>query len=70
MEGRLRKIYRDMSYGFIDSGKMSYFFHKSDFDGDWAELCTAHEYGEAIYLEFVDTNTDKGLRAKEVKLSD
>lgn len=70
MEGQLRKIYRDLQYGFIDAGKKSYFFHKSDYDGDWGTLCTEHERGEPVYMEFADTNTDKGLRAKEVRLSD
>lgn len=70
MDGLLRKIYRDMQYGFIDAEGKSYFFHKSDFNGEWGTLCTNHERGEPIYMEFRATNTDKGPRAREVKLSD
>lgn len=70
MEGRLRKIYRDLSYGFIDADRKSYFFHRSDFDGSWGELCTDLENGQSIYLEFEPTSGPKGLRAAEVKLRD
>lgn len=70
MEGQLRKIYRDLAYGFIDAGRKSYFFHKSDYDGDWGILCTEFETGQPVYLEFTPTTTDKGLRAAEVKLSE
>lgn len=70
MEGKLRKIYRDLMYGFIDAEGKSYFLHKSDFDGDWNSLCFDFEEGQIINLEFEPTKTDKGLRALEVKLSD
>lgn len=70
MEGQLRKIYRDLSYGFIDVEKKSYFFHKSDFDGSWGELCSEFENGQSIYLEFESTSGPKGPRAVEVKLRD
>lgn len=70
MEGRLRKVYRDLQYGFIQSDKKSYFFHKSSFDGDWSSLCNDFDRGETINLEFKPTTTEKGLRAEEVQFSD
>lgn len=70
MEGRLRKIYRDLQYGFIEVRKESYFFHKSDFKGEWGILCSEFETGDVIHLEFNPTTTDKGLRAADVRLSD
>lgn len=70
MDGRLRRIYRDLSYGFIDVGKDSYFFHKSDYADAWGILCSDFESGNIIHLKFRPTTTDKGLRAKDVKMMD
>lgn len=70
MEGQLRRIYRDLQYGFIQVNQDSYFFHKSDYDGDWGILCSEFETGDRIILEFEPTTTTKGLRAEDVRLSD
>lgn len=70
MEGRLRRIYRDLQYGFIEVGKESYFFHKSNYTGEWGILCSEFETGDRIILEFEPTTTAKGLRAEDVRLSD
>lgn len=70
MNGRLRKIYRDLQYGFIDADKKSYFFHKSDFNGEWGILCSDFETGGDIHMEFSPVMTDKGPRAENVRLSD
>lgn len=70
MDGYLRKIYRDLQYGFIQAGKASYFLHKTDYDGNWIALCNALDDGENVHIEFEPTTTDKGLRAKEARLAD
>lgn len=71
MEGQVKRIYRDLRYGFIKStdGGLDYFFHKDDFDGDWHALCTEFDNNNTADVEFEPTNTDKGLRAKEVVLA-
>lgn len=68
MEGKLKRIYGDMRYGFIrsNSDKQDYFFHKSDFDGNWDSLVSDFDHHVQIYLHFEPTQTDKGPRAKEV----
>lgn len=70
MEGYIRKLYRDLQYGFIQTEKGSYFLHKTDYNGHWIALCNAFDEGEHIRIEFQDTMTDKGMRAKEAKLAD
>jgi len=69
MEGQLRRIYKDMRYGFIRHDGKDYFFHKDDFDGDWTCLCRDLESGN-VYLTFEPTQSDKGARARSVKLLD
>lgn len=70
MDGRLVRIYKDLAYGFIHSEGKDYFFHRSNYDGDWDSLCRDHMTGNTINLEFEPKRTDKGLRAEEVVLSD
>jgi cold shock CspA family protein len=70
MDGRLVRIYKDLSYGFINSEGKDYFFHRSDYDGDWDALCLDRTHGIEVHLEFEPKRTDKGLRAAEVSLSD
>jgi cold shock CspA family protein len=70
MDGQLVRIYKDLAYGFIKADGKDYFFHRSDFDGDWDSLCRDHMTGSEIHLDFEPRKTDKGLRAEEVTLSD
>jgi cold shock CspA family protein len=60
-----------MRYGFIrsDENKQSYFFHQSDFDGDWNSLALDFDRGMPQFLEFEPEMTAKGLRAREVVMS-
>lgn len=66
MDGRIKKIVRDKQYGFIQTDRSDYFFHKEDFDGDWKSLCDQFEAGAVIEVTFEPARTDKGLRAREV----
>lgn len=70
MEGRVRRIYKDLQYGFLNADGKDYFFHKDDFDGDWRALCMEFEVHTDILLSFEPIMTTKGLRAKEVSQVD
>lgn len=69
MHGHLKRIYKDLQYGFIRSGSIDYFFHKSDFAGDWHGICFDFEHGNPVELEFNPADTDKGPRARNVNLA-
>ena len=71
MEGKLKRIYQDLRYGFIrsSSDNQDYFFHKDDFDGDWDSLVSDFDRDIPQFLEFEPTRTEKGLRAKEVTVA-
>lgn len=66
MDGRIKKIVSEKQYGFIQTDRSDYFFHKEDFDGDWKDLCKQFEAGAEIEVTFEPSRTDKGLRAREV----
>lgn len=70
MEGKLVRIYKDLRYGFIRADKQDYFFHQDDFDGDWNCLVSDFDRDIPQFLQFEPIRTEKGLRAKEVVLSD
>ena len=67
MQGVIRNVRGDGFYGFIKTNKGDYFFHKSEFDGHWADLLEDIDAGEEIEVEFEPTRTDKGLRAVGVR---
>lgn len=72
MEGHVRRIYRDLRYGFIrghTKNGADYFFHKDDYDGNWTALCDDFDAKLTPKLEFEPTETEKGLRAKKVKVA-
>lgn len=69
MHGQLKKVYKDLQYGFVRSGSTDYFFHKSDFTGDWAGICFDHDHNQLVELEFNPDQTPKGPRARNVVLS-
>lgn len=70
MLGTIKKLVEDKQYGFIKTDKADYFFHKTDFDGFWEDLCRDFDNGIDVTLEFEPTRTDKGLRAAEVRRTD
>lgn len=70
MKGIVKKVNVEKSYGFIGTANADYFFHKSDFDGHWADLVKDFEGNIAIEVEFEPTRTDKGLRASEIQRTD
>lgn len=70
MKGVIKKIIVEKNCGFIKTPTADYFFHKSDFDGHWADLISDFELEQQIEVEFEPTRTDKGLRAEEVTRTD
>lgn len=68
MQGQLKKVFRTQQYGFIRSGQKDYFFHKSDFDGHWEDLCMDFEAGVLPHLTFDVEQAEKGPRAVGVRL--
>jgi hypothetical protein len=70
LTGQLRRIYKDLRYGFVTSGGKDYFFHKEDYLDDWHTLCKYHNDLTPIDLEFKPDRTPKGLRARNVRMSE
>jgi cold shock CspA family protein len=62
------KMVTDKGYGFIKGEKgKEYFFHRSDFDGDWEQL---RAETEKIFVEFIVETSNKGPRAAKVQRRD
>lgn len=55
------------TFGFIESPRADYFFHKTDFDGHWVDLLEDYDNDVEIQVEFEPKRTDKGLRAESVR---
>jgi len=70
MLGKIKKVNEEKAYGFIETGKADYFFHKDDFDGHWNDLIADFFRNIIIEVEFEPTRTEKGLRAAEVRRVD
>ena len=70
VSGQLRRIYKELRYGFISCQGKDYFFHKEDYLDDWHMLCKEHNEITQIDLDFEPTRTDKGLRARNVRMSE
>jgi hypothetical protein len=69
MDGKLIRLYRDLRYGFIKSNNTDYFFHQSDYRGDWKGLCDSFDQTgphDKPVMQFVPDSTPKGLRARDV----
>jgi len=70
MQGKPKSLNADKGYGFIKGDKADYFFHRSSFDGHWADLCEDYDADKEVVLNFEPMRTDKGLRAEEVSRVD
>lgn len=70
MEGRLKRA-NSKGYGFIETDKkIDFFFHASEFDGNWLELLSYYVQGKTVAMKFdVDPTTSKqGPRALKVSI--
>lgn len=71
MIGTISNIVVAKKYGFIsgDNGQ-EYFFHLSDVDSGWDELLYEWSVTESkIQVDFEPTKTQKGPRARNVKVT-
>jgi cold shock CspA family protein len=68
MQGTLKTVFRNNGFGFIESGRLEYFFHKSNFDGHWEDLCDDYEKNVQVELSFVEVQGERGPRAEEVRV--
>ena len=68
MQGQLKKVFRDKSYGFVRSNNKDYFFHRDDFDGHWNDICDDFEKGILPEFTFEVEQAEKGPRAVGVRL--
>jgi cold shock CspA family protein len=74
MEGIVRTLFADKSYGFIKTeDKDDFFFHRDDFQGHWQDLVKDFQNLSVgiIKVEFVpDYQKNKGPRAYNVRRLD
>lgn len=68
MKGTINKVIPERGFGFIvGEDKSEYFFHRSDFDGDFDELTSYMVVGQ-VKVSFLPDRTLKGLRARAVTI--
>ena len=68
MKGQIKTLVSGNFYGFIYANGKQYFFHKSDFQGEWRVLENKFRLKIPIDVEFEPHYTPKGMRASEVRL--
>ncbi len=68
LKGKVVRLLIDKNFGFIqDESAKEYFFHRDDFDGHWADLCTDYKNNHEIEVEFDSAKEiGKGPRAANV----
>lgn len=66
MIGQIKRIVAERFFGFIYSDGKEYFFHKTDFNGDWFELENSWKNNKPVNVEFEPRSTPKGLRASNI----
>lgn len=67
-QGRMKKL-ASRGFGFIEVGDIDFFFHYTDFRGDWKHLLSKYVANEILTASFdVDTDSTKGPKAKNVIL--
>jgi cold shock CspA family protein len=72
MNGKITRLMSDKGYGFIkctEDGK-EYFFHRSDYNGQFDDLCTDVESGHVVDVIFDSVDSPKGPRAGDVIRND
>jgi len=71
MNGTVARILEQKGFGFITGeDKKDYFFHRSDFYGFFEDLVRDVSVGRKIQVTFEIINTEKGLRARNVRRTD
>lgn len=70
VDGELKRLYKELRYGFVRYRGNDYFFHKEDYTDDWHVLCKLFNDNVPLNLEFQPDSTNKGLRARNVRLSE
>ena len=68
MIGLILRTVKGKSFGFISADNRDYFFHADDFIGNWYEMESEVSNGNPVKVFFEDSKTDKGLRARNVRL--
>lgn len=71
MDGRVKYCCSN-GYGFIETAqRIDYYFHHSQFNGNWKHLLRRYVSDEMLIVEFEnDPEGTDGPRAKNVKLKD
>ena len=69
MEGRIKHA-NSQGYGFISTEmRVDFYFHHTQYKGDWKKLLQKHVSGEMLIVEFEnDPNAPSGPRALNVIL--
>lgn len=70
MTGRVSKA-NSKGFGFIEAENgIDFFFHRSDFDGNWKRLTKDYVDGKVITVEFENDSDPRheGPKAKNVRL--
>jgi len=66
--GRVKKLTSN-GFGFIECDKIDFFFHHTDYNGDWKALLSKYVRKEPLYVKFdVDMDCDQGPKAINVSL--
>jgi cold shock CspA family protein len=66
LQGRMKKL-ASRGFGFIELDDIDYFFHYTDYKGNWKELLCRFVANEILTASFeVDTDSTKGPKAKNV----
>jgi len=69
MTGKVRRIPEGKQFGFIASPSGDdYFFHMDDYQGNWQSLLDDIRRGKAPVVSFISVESQKGLRAGDVRL--
>lgn len=66
-KGILSKMPHNKNFAFLSNEDGEYFFHKDDFLGHWEDLIIDYHQRATINLSFEPYNTEKGLRARNVR---
>jgi ''Cold-shock'' DNA-binding domain. len=69
MQGRIKNV-NSRGFGFIETEQqIDFFFHFSQFKGNWKTLLQKHVSGKIIVVKFDnDDNSDDGPRALNVEI--
>lgn len=71
MTGTIKKM-TSRGFGFIETAsEIDYFFHYTDYDGDWKALLGKFAKGVLIYVTFeIDQENHQGPRATRVVVTE